>query len=413
MNDEVTLKILMVEDNQDDLELIERALRKGKLPFVNECVDTLEEFREALFRFKPDIVLSDHGMPAFNSFQALNECLQDHADMPFILVTGTVSDEYAIACLKNGVDDYILKSNLSRLPSAVRSAMKRHGLEKLKKEAEVTLRRRNEELLKVNQELDNFVYSVSHNLRGPLMSVTGLLNVARNLNKDPELDGLHSMMRSSITRLDDTLKDIIQYSQNSRNDISRDQIDWARMIEDSFSGMEYLYPSGQITRTQFLQADALFFSDARRLEIILKNLLSNAIQYRNRANDLKIDIRLFTSDKDATLTIKDNGIGINRQVLPNVYTMFYRGTEESHGSGLGLYIVKEIVDKLKGEISITSEDGEGTTVSLTIPNKRRDHPAEPTELNKPYIPELIPAEIMAGADKIKMIKEGNIIAGTC
>lgn len=393
MENEKTLKILMVEDNKDDLELIERALRKGNLPFIDECVDTLEEFSEALFRFKPDVVLSDHGMPEFNSFEALNTCLQQHVDIPFILVTGTVSDDYAINCLKNGVDDYILKANLSRLPTAVRSALKRRGLEKLKKEAEVALRKQNEELLKVNKELDNFVYSVSHNLRGPLMSVVGLLNVAQNLNQIPELDGLHSMMRSSITRLDDTLKDIIQYSRNSRNDISRDEINWAQMIETSFNGVEYLYPSGQITRTLQLQAKALFFTDSKRIEVILNNLLANAILYRSKnGNELKIDIQVFTSNDSATLIVKDNGNGINKDVLPKVYNMFYRGTEESHGSGLGLYIVKEIVDKLKGSIAITSEAGEGTTVTLIIPNRLKN---KPDERAGSRIPELIPARSTA------------------
>jgi signal transduction histidine kinase len=372
MNNEKTLKILMVEDNRDDLELIERALRKGKLPFVNECVDTLPEFSEALVRFKPDIVLSDHGMPEFNSFEALNKCLQEHADVPFILVTGTVSDDYAISCLNNGVDDYILKSNLSRLPTAVRSAIKKRGLVKLKKEAEIVLIRRNEELLKVNKELDNFVYSVSHNLRGPLMSVVGLLNVTNKYNIDPKLDALHNLMRSSISRLDDTIKDIIEYSRNSRNEVVLDEIDWRRMIEKIFSGVEYLYPSGQITRTQTLQTTSRFFSDARRIAVIINNLLANAIQYRNKTNELQIDIQVFTSDESAIITIKDNGSGIKKDILPKIYTMFYRGTEESQGSGLGLYIVKEIVDKLGGGITITSENGKGTTVTLTIPNKIKE-----------------------------------------
>jgi len=389
MDDEKTLKILMVEDNRDDLELIERALRKGKLSFVNECVDTLDEFSEALFRFKPDIVLSDHGMPEFNSFEALNKCLQEHADIPFILVTGTVSDDYAIACLKNGVDDYILKANLSRLPTAVRSAMKKRGLEKLKKEAEIALRRRNEELLKVNKELDNFVYSVSHNLRGPLMSVVGLLNLTKNLNVDPELDTVHSMMRSSISKLDDTLKDIIEYSRNSRNDVTGDEIDWKRMIENAFLGVGYLYPSWQITRTQTLQTATRFFSDARRIEVIITNLLANAIQYRNTMNDLKIDIQVFTSDESATIILNDNGSGIKKDILPKIYNMFYRGTEKSQGSGLGLYIVKEIVDKLSGGITITSEAGEGTTVTLTIPNKRKGPLAEPQDSR---VLDLVPVE---------------------
>jgi signal transduction histidine kinase len=372
--DEKTVKILMVEDNNDDLKLIEHALHKGKLHFVNECVETLAEFSEALYRFKPDIVLSDHGMPQFNSIEALQMCQQEHAATPFILVTGTVSDDYAIACLKYGVDDYILKSNLSRLPTAVQSAIKKRGLEKLKKEAEVILKRRNEELLKVNTELDNFVYSVSHSLRGPLMSVVGLLNVAKNLTMDDEMDGLHCMMRSSLSKLDDTLKDIVEFSRNSRNDITRDEINWEAILERSFAGVEYLYPPGQLIRSQALQTEVIFFTDIKRLEVILDNLLENAVRYRTKTGPPHISIDVRTSDESAVIILKDNGIGIGKDILPNIYTMFYRGTEESQGSGLGLYIAKEIVDKLKGTIVITSVAGEETTVTLTLPNKQTGFP---------------------------------------
>lgn len=383
----------MVEDNEDDLELIERALHKGNLSFVNECVDTLEEFIEALIRFKPDIVLSDHGMPEFNSFEVLNACIKEHANIPFILVTGTVSDDYAISCLKNGVDDYILKSNLSRLPVAVQSAMKNRGIEKLKREAEIALRKQNEELLRVNKELDNFVYSVSHNLRGPLLSVTGLLNVAKKINNNAEVNELHGMMRSSIAKLDDTLKDIIEYSRNSRNDIMSDVVDWTHLVEHAFSDVAYLHPSGPIVRTQLQQTDTLFFSDTKRIKVMLNNLLANAVRYRDKTKELKIYIQIITSDENAVIILKDNGIGIQKDILPNIYTMFYRGTEESQGSGLGLYIVKEIMNKLQGEIVITSEAGEGTTATLTIPNTRINH----ADTIGPYVME--PAAVLEYAYK--------------
>jgi CheY-like chemotaxis protein len=161
MGDEKKLKILMLEDNQDDVLLIEHVLRKNKLPFIHTSVDTRDEFREAIQQFQPDVILSDHGMPGFNSREALKICLAERPSAPFILVTGTVTDEYAISCLNNGADDYILKSNLSRLPMAIRSAVRKRKLERMKREARHALRKQNEELMKVNKELDNFVYSVS------------------------------------------------------------------------------------------------------------------------------------------------------------------------------------------------------------------------------------------------------------
>jgi signal transduction histidine kinase len=363
MENENELRILMVEDDMDDVHLIERVLRKGNLPFVNECVGKLGEFNEALSRFRPDIVLSDHGMPGFNSFEALQICLKEHSDIPFILVTGTVSDEYAIACLKNGVDDYVLKTNLLRLPTAIRSAVKKRNLERLKREAEVTLRKQNE-------ELDNFVYSVSHNLRGPLLSVVGLLNLAENSSSKTELNDLHTMMRTSISRLNDTLNDIIEYSRNSRNEITCDYLDWMEIIRRTFLKMAYLHPAEDITKMLTLNTIVPFFSDIKRIEVVLGNLLINAVSYRSHDRELIIGVEVSTSDDDVVIVIKDNGIGIKEEVLPKIYNMFYRGTEASQGAGLGLYIVKEIVEKLNGKIIITSMAGICTTVTVTIPSEQ-------------------------------------------
>src|SRR3989337_1550799 len=230
---EKELKILMLEDLQDDVGLIERTLLKEGMSFSVKRVDTQKEFSECLTEFQPDVILSDHALPQFNSLEALKicdlkegmsfsvkrvdtqdeftECLQyfqpdvilsDHAlpqfnslealkicrkqavNAPFILVTGTVSEEFAVSCLKQGADDYVLKSNMVRLPSAIHNALKQRHHEAKRKKAERTLRKQNEELVKINKELDSFVYSVSHNLRAPLMSVLGLINLVQLENKN-------------------------------------------------------------------------------------------------------------------------------------------------------------------------------------------------------------------------------------
>jgi CheY-like chemotaxis protein len=124
METEKRLKILMVEDNPDDIVLIERVLRKAGMAFDSLSVNTRDEFDQARLEFKPDVILSDHALPQFNSIEALEICMRDPPGIPFILVTGTVSDEFAITCLKRGAKAYILKSNLSLLPSAIREAIK-------------------------------------------------------------------------------------------------------------------------------------------------------------------------------------------------------------------------------------------------------------------------------------------------
>lgn len=120
---EESLKILMLEDSPEDTELISRVLQKSGMKFSRKVVDTQTEFEEALAAFRPNVILSDHGIPQFNSKEALNISRRAGLECPFILVTGTVSEEFAAQCIVDGADDYILKGNLTRLPSSINNAL--------------------------------------------------------------------------------------------------------------------------------------------------------------------------------------------------------------------------------------------------------------------------------------------------
>jgi signal transduction histidine kinase len=370
---EKELKILMLEDLQDDVGLIERTLSKQGISFISKRVDTSEEFIEALDTFDPDIILSDHALPQFNSLEALSICRKLHIDVPFILVTGTVSEEFAVSCLKQGADDYVLKSNLVRLPSAIQNALKQRHHEHKRKKAEKALRRQNEELVKINKELDSFVYSVSHNLRAPLMSVLGLINLVQIEGKksDANLHGYFAMMQQSIHKLDDTLKEILDYSRNARSELNIEHVDFQRMVEDSFERMKYMEGSDSIAKTIAVKGSGILYSDPYRLSVIINNLVSNAIKYRDPHKDKRV-IVIEATINDALLSInfRDNGIGISKDYLSKIFDMFFRATDKSEGAGLGLYIVKETVEKLHGQISVESTMGEGTVFKIKIPNMK-------------------------------------------
>jgi signal transduction histidine kinase len=380
METEKKLRILMLEDNPEDAFLIERVLRKDNMVFVAERVDTREEFCDSIGRFQPDVVLSDHGLPRFNSREALKICLKERATAPFILVTGTMSDEIAISCLREGADDYILKGNLSRLPSAIRRAMKERRLEKLKREARYALRKQNIELVKVNSELDKFVYSVSHNLRGPLASVMGLLNIAES--KVSNVEEIHSMIRQSVMRLDETLKEIIAYSNNARSEIGATEIDWKSIINSSLEKLQYLPNAAKIKFTfDDSEASFPFYSDPERLSLILNSLYSNSILYCALDKKPVIHTKVSVAYDMVTITVNDNGIGITENCLPHVFNMFYRANERSSGAGLGLYITKETVKKLGGKIGVEAKENEGTTITITLPINKNVVASETVQLD--------------------------------
>lgn len=367
------LRILMLEDLVEDVGLIERALRKEGIKFVSHRVDSREEFTDALDAFKPDVILSDHALPQFNSLEALKICRQQSSHVPFILVTGTVSEEFAVSCLKQGADDYVLKSNMVRLPSAILNALRQRHHEHKRKKAERALRRQNEELVKINKELDSFVYSVSHNLRAPLMSVLGLINLVQVESKknDQSLAGYFDMMQHSIHKLDDTLKEILDYSRNARSELNIEIVDIRRMVEDSFERMKYMEGSEQIIKKFTVEEDAPLYSDPYRLSVVINNLVSNAIKYRDPHKE-KSHIEITATVNQALLefSFRDNGIGISEEYQPRIFDMFFRATEKSEGAGLGLYIVKETIDKLGGTIEVQSTKGEGTAFVFKVPNMK-------------------------------------------
>lgn len=365
------LRILMLEDLQDDVGLIERILSKQGMRFVSRRVDTREDFTRELSEFKPDVILSDHALPQFNSLEALDICKNMNLDIPFILVTGTVSEEFAVSCLKQGADDYVLKTNLTRLPSAIQNALRQRHHEQKRKNAEQALRKQNEELVKINKELDSFVYSVSHNLRAPLMSVLGLINLVQAENKktDKSLNQYFAMMQESIHKLDDTLKEILDYSRNARSELNIEKVDIKKIIEDSFERMKYMQGSEQINKTVHVEKESSFFSDPYRLSVIINNLVSNAIKYRDvKKPSSVIDIHARITPVYMQLTVRDNGIGISEEFRSKIFDMFFRATEKSEGAGLGLYIVKETLEKLQGSIAVDSVPGEGTTFRIEVPN---------------------------------------------
>ena len=232
--------------------------------------------------------------------------------------------------------------------------------------AEEKLRKTNHELSKRNTELDNFVYSVSHDLRAPIASVLGLINLARK-DKDSKMkDTYLDMIHGSAVQQDHFIKEILDQSRNSRLDVRREEVFFEPLINETFNHLMLAGPREKVERMISVEQEKPFYSDNWRLKVILNNIISNSIRYRNGKDPL-IKVKVSVGDEKARVSIEDNGKGIAKEHLSNVFKMFYRATDDGHGSGLGLYIVKEAVEKLNGSIMINSREGEGTTVNFEIP----------------------------------------------
>jgi len=231
---------------------------------------------------------------------------------------------------------------------------------------------RNEELSKINAELDRFVYSASHDLRAPIASLLGLIEIARMEKDQDNMEKLLDMQKRSLQRLDHFIKDIVDHSRNTRLLVESEQINFENMINGSFEHLQFMETAEHIKKIISVELKAPFYTSPSRLEIILNNLISNALKYANpRRNDPFIEVRVKANANKAEIRVIDNGEGIPEEAKPKIFDMFYRASSNGMGSGLGLYIVKEAIQKIGGTITVNSEFGRGTEFVVEIPNMTR------------------------------------------
>ena len=240
-----------------------------------------------------------------------------------------------------------------------------------RKTTEKTLEDQNKELIKKNEELDRFVYSISHDLRAPLASLLGLISISQSSLENGK-NGLKErlqMMKQSVMKLDGFIADILNYSFNSRTEIHLEQISFKEKIEGIIQNLAFLNVPDNFKMKVDIKQENVFLSDKRRISIIINNLISNGIKFQDKSKSNPfLNISLLADDKIAQLTVEDNGIGIAEDDLGRIFEMFYRANKDAKGSGLGLYIIKEALEKINGSMEVDSALEIGTTFKVIIPN---------------------------------------------
>ncbi len=232
------------------------------------------------------------------------------------------------------------------------------------------IEKKNEELEKINGELDRFVYRAAHDLRAPLSSVLGLINVASMEESKGGIKKYLGLMTQSVDKLNRYINDVIQHSYNSRAVVNTREVNLQNLVEKAFESHTFMEGAEGIEKQiAYSNGKAQFYSDPGRLEIIINNLISNAIKYQDpEKSKRKVDVKITVDDKQADIEVEDNGIGISEEQLDKIFDFFYRGSELAVGSGIGLYIAKEAVDKINGKLEVSSQFGQGTKFRLIVPN---------------------------------------------
>ncbi|KAF2339725.1 MAG: HAMP domain-containing sensor histidine kinase [Flavobacterium nitrogenifigens] len=232
----------------------------------------------------------------------------------------------------------------------------------------------NMELKRANYELDHFVYSASHDLRAPLNSMLGLIEIVKDETAEEHTLEYLDALKGNAERLDAFICDILDYSRNLRTDIANDPIVYRELLEEIGKNLKFMGDSSRsVDFITVIRGEEPVFSDRSRLNNILNNVISNAIRYQDASKEkpfVRIEIDILV-DK-TNIEVSDNGIGIPEEAQPKIYDMFYRASNKTLGSGLGLYIVKEALGRLGGRIRVSSAVGVGTTFYIEIPNRHTD-----------------------------------------
>ncbi len=227
---------------------------------------------------------------------------------------------------------------------------------------------RTKELRKMNEELDHFSYSISHNLRAPLTSILGLVDL---IEKDPESSREYlDLIRTSTTKLDETIHTINTYLKGNRSNGEQAQVDIEKEVRGIIESLSYSENAKSLEFLIDVEPRLVISIDQGKFRTILSNIINNAIKYSDQDKDESfVKVVAEKNGSGVLISVKDNGIGIESEKREKVFEMFYRGTELSKGDGLGLYIVKEAIERLGGSVGLESEKSLGSTFTLKFPDQ--------------------------------------------
>jgi signal transduction histidine kinase len=240
-------------------------------------------------------------------------------------------------------------------------------LESINDQLDKRVSERTAKLVKANQQLDRFVYSASHDLSAPLKSILGLINLVKLEHRS---EGLHQhlkYMENSIVKLEVVIEHLSNFSRN-QSPVSKIDFSFGEIVDEVLDNYKYFASINNLKIIRCFEDTDELHSDFHRIKIVLSNLISNAIKYRDaRKEESYVKIMFKKNGVSSVIEIEDNGVGIPAEHQEKIFEMFFRGSTKSEGSGLGLFIVKDIVEKLKGEISLVSEAA--TRFIVTLPHE--------------------------------------------
>jgi len=398
------VKILFLEDSQDVYELNITELKKSGIKFQGIRVETKDEFIKQLNNNSWDIILSDYDLPGFNGFNAYDVVKKYDKNIPIIIVTGTLNEEVAVACIEKGIDNYVTKDNLTRLGTTIKQVLEKYKIEQLRKKTGGKLKQKVEESLMIGQELitikdylsklnrnldekvqertkelekllknkDEFIGQLGHDLKTPISIIINLLPLIREDSTDPEIKYECDMVIRNVRYIKNLVTKTLQIANLSSPNVKCDykELNLMELVNNVIIDNQLILEKQNIKIENQIKDEIIVNADELQLIEVFNNLINNAAKYSQEGKGcIILDVQ---KDKDMFIvSVKDTGIGMTKEQLEIVFDEFYKADSSRHNlgsTGLGLSIVKRIVEKHGGKIWVDSPGkNKGSIFSFTLP----------------------------------------------
>jgi signal transduction histidine kinase len=382
------LRILCLEDVRKDAELLNEMITDEGLHVSMDIALGENEYISFLKEFDYDVILADYNLPSFNAPSALKLAQSLQPDVPFICVSGSIGEEQAVELLKLGATDYILKDRLSRLSIAIQRALEGAEKQKAKTLAEVALKVSEENLRKLNEDLESkvkartidlensnkaleaFSHSVSHDLRAPLRAIMGFSDILSDTFSDQlgkEGSRLVKVIVDNTVRMDNLIKGLIELSKMDQGILKNDQIDMNQTVQVCIQENVPKNDREKVTFTIGNLSDIQ--GDPTLIKQVWVNLIENAVKYSKNKEKPTITIQSGHHEGQIVYSVKDNGVGFNPEYQRKLFQMFQRlhNSNDFEGTGIGLAIVQRIIHRHGGKVWAEGIEGEGATLYFSLP----------------------------------------------
>jgi signal transduction histidine kinase len=363
------LRVLLVEDSESDAALIVRQLGMAGYAVSQARVETAGQMRAALEGPEWDIVIADYNLPEFDASAALIILQQTGLDLPFVIVSGHIGEETAVALMRAGAHDYLMKDHLARLAPVVERELGEARMRRERRRAGEQLKSKAEELSRYNAELEQFAYVVSHDLQEPLRLVAGYMRLlaerySDQLDKDAQ--EFIAYAADAAARMKRMITDLLAYSRTGRNGTEIVAVACGAALDQACADLRAAITESAAEVSHGPLPTVL--GDAAQFTHLFQNLIGNAIKFRSQAPP-RIHVSAERNGQEWVFSVCDNGIGLDPQFAERIFLVFQRlhAREQYPGTGIGLAIARKVVEHRGGRIWVESEPGKGATFHFTVP----------------------------------------------